>query len=72
MRYFLYGFVPGLFVGAAVALLLSPGKGAENRAAVRQRFQDSLEAARESGRSQEARLRAQYRRHIGAPGPPEP
>ncbi len=72
MRYFLYGFVPGLFVGAAVALLLSPGKGPENRAAVRRRLHDSREAAREAGRAQEERLRAHYRRRIGAPEPPEP
>jgi gas vesicle protein len=72
MRYFLYGFVPGLFVGAAVALLLSPGKGPENREFVRRRFQDAVESGRESGRAQEAQLRAQYRRNIGAPEPEQP
>lgn len=67
MHPFWKGFLAGLLFGAAVALLLSPGKGEENRALLRQRFQEAQEAARKAAREQEEALRARYRRIIGAP-----
>jgi|YNPNPStandDraft_1061719.scaffolds.fasta_scaffold38995_4 gas vesicle protein len=66
MHPFWKGFLAGLFVGAAAALLLSPGKGEENRARLRQRLQEAREAARQAAREREEALRARYRRTIGA------
>jgi len=61
MRAFIQGFVPGLFVGAVVALLLTPRKGAETRAIVSQHIQDALEAGRQATQERAAELRARYR-----------
>ncbi|MGB9723228.1 MAG: YtxH domain-containing protein [Chloroflexia bacterium] len=66
MHPFWKGFLAGLLVGAAVALLLSPGKGEENRALLRQRFQEAREAARQAAQKQEEALRARYLHAIGA------
>ncbi|MGC8874525.1 MAG: hypothetical protein ACP5SI_08795 [Chloroflexia bacterium] len=59
------GFLIGLLCGAALALLLSPGTGAENRACARERLRAALEAGREAARHEEARLRRLYRSSIG-------
>lgn len=61
------GFLTGLLFGAAVAILLSPGTGKENRTLLRQRFQEARDAARKAAREQEEALRARYRQIIGAP-----
>jgi|YelNatPaOPRAMG01_1025707.scaffolds.fasta_scaffold97037_1 gas vesicle protein len=60
------GFLLGLFFGAALALLLSPGSGSENRALARERLRAALEAGREAARQEEMRLRRLYRRSVGA------
>lgn len=62
MHPFWKGFIPGLAVGVAVALLVSPGRGRENRDFIRRRLAVALEAGREAARAEEARLRARYRR----------
>lgn len=67
MPSFWKGFLAGLFFGAAVAFILSPGTGKENRALLQQRFQEAQEAARKAAREQEEALRARYRHIIGAP-----
>lgn len=64
MHPFWRGFFPGLVVGMAIALLLAPASGEENRAAVRQRFAAALDAGRQAARAEEARLRARYRRNV--------
>ncbi len=60
------GFLAGLIIGAAVALLVSPGTGEENRALLRQRLQEAREAARQAARQREDALRARYRSLVGA------
>jgi len=67
MHPFWKGFIPGVAVGVAVALLISPGRGQENRDFVRRRLAVALEAGREAARAEEARLRARYRRATSLP-----
>jgi len=63
---FAKGFLIGLLCGAAAALLLSPETGSENRARVQRRLGEALQAGRQAARNQEQRMRAHYRRSIGA------
>ena len=72
MHPFLKGFIVGLCAGAAVALLLSPRKGTENRDFVRQRVQRALEAGKQAASEQDERLRAHFRQVIGVHEEKEP
>jgi gas vesicle protein len=72
MHSFLKGFLVGLCASAAVALLLSPRKGAENRDLVRQRVQQALEAGRQAALEQDGRLRGRFRQAIGVSEEKEP
>jgi len=68
MPRFAKGFLVGLLCGAAAALLLTPRSGVENRALVSRRLREALEAGLRASEKQEQRMRARYRRSIGAAG----
>ncbi len=65
MHPFLKGLLVGLALGAAVGLLMSPHKGAENRDMVHQRFQQAVAAGKKAALEQDERLRARFRQEIG-------
>lgn len=65
MHPFFKGFLPGLFVGAAIGLLLSPHKGQENREFVRLRIREAVEAGRRAAQEQDEHLRTRFRQTIG-------
>ena len=64
MHPFLKGFLVGLAAGAAAGLLLTPRKGMENRAWVRQRVQLAVETGQKAAQDQEERLRARFHESI--------
>jgi len=72
MHPFLKGLVVGILTGAAVGLLVAPGKGTENREFVRLRVQQALAAGRQAAQEQDQHLRARFRQTISPVKEKEP